>query len=158
MTDFETTHDTFVINRAYHCSPAEVYAAFSNPEAKKGWYAESPSHETLMFELDFRVGGKEALAVKMLPSTPVAGALLKWSSEYSDIKPENRIVFHQNVELNDRCISCAVVTVEFSPSSSGCDIRLTHQAVFFEGSDGPNMRKMGWEVLLENLQSALQSA
>lgn len=155
MTDFETIHDTFTISKSYKCSSAELYAAFSNPDLKRSWYAESPNHETLEYELEFERGGKELLAARMLPSTPVAGAVLKWSSDYRDIKPQSRIVFHQDVEMDGRCISCAVISVEFLPADTGCDVRLTHQAVFFEGSDGPEIRKMGWQALLTNLEAAL---
>lgn len=157
MTEFETTHDTFSIESSYQCAPAEVFSAFADIELKKRWYAESRAHDILEYGLDFAVGGKEVLAVRMSPSTPVAGAELKWSSDYSEIKPENRIVFHQNLAMNGRCISCAVITVEFTPTEMGCDLRLTHQAVFFEGSDGPEMRKMGWQALLAGLQVALSA-
>ncbi|MGH1329719.1 MAG: SRPBCC domain-containing protein [Paracoccaceae bacterium] len=152
MADFETTHDTFTIHKTYNCPPSRLYAAFSDPVLKQSWYAESPTHETLEYDLNFERGGKEVLAVKMRPSTPIAGAKLRWTSEYGEIEPETRIVFHQNVELNGRCISCAVISVEFLPSQSGCDLKLTHQAAFFEGSDGPEMRKMGWDLLLTNIE------
>ena len=32
---------------------------------------------------------------------------------------------------------------------------LTHQGAFFEGSDGPQMRKGGWEHLLDRLGASL---
>ncbi|PID35394.1 MAG: polyketide cyclase [Rhodobacterales bacterium] len=153
MTDFETTHDTFTIHKTYDCAPSRLFAAFSDPSLKKEWFAESPAYEALEYDLDFKPGGKEVLTAKMLPSTPVAGAVLRWTSEYGAIEPDARIVFHQNVEMNDRCISCAVITLEFLPTQSGCDLKLTHQAVFFEGSDGPEVRKMGWEALLTSLES-----
>ena len=31
----------------------------------------------------------------------------------------------------------------------------THQAAFFEGSDGPQMRKAGWEAILSRLDRAV---
>jgi len=42
-------------------------------------------------------------------------------------------------------------------TEKGTDLLFTHQAAFFEGSDGPEMRKGGWEKLLTNLDSELSS-
>jgi uncharacterized protein YndB with AHSA1/START domain len=155
MTEAEITHDTFTIDNTYSSAPAQAFAAFAELEKKKRWYADSPMYEVLEYDLDFVVGGQEVLVGKMLPSTPVAGAVLKWSSIYADVEPDNRIVFSQVVEMNERRISCALISVEFLPADTGCLVRLTHQAAFFEGSDGPDMRKIGWQALLEQLGSQL---
>ena len=74
---------------------------------------------------------------------------------YDEVKPDNRIVFSQVVEMNERRISCSLISVEFLPADTGCLVRLTHQAAFFEGSDGPEMRKMGWQALLQQLGKQL---
>lgn len=151
MTQPEIIHDTFTVENIYPSTPAKAFAAFADIEKKKRWYAESPTYEILDYDLDFSVGGREVLVGKMLPSTPVAGAVLKWSSAFAEVKQDNRIVFSQVVEMNDRRISCSLIAVEFLSDKSGCRVRLTHHAAFFEGSDGPEMRKMGWQVLLKQL-------
>ncbi len=155
MTEPEIVHDTFTLENRYPSAPAEAFAAFAELEKKKQWYADSTMYEVLKYDLDFSVGGREVLVGKMLPSTPVAGAVLKWSSIYAEVKADSRIVFSQVVEMNERRISCALISVEFLPADTGCRVRLTHQAAFFEGSDGPEMRKMGWQALLEQLGSQL---
>lgn len=155
MSKSELTHDTFTIRRSYLSSVDELFAAFSKPEMKRAWYAESPSHETLHYDLEFETGGQEVLEVRMLPGTPIADARLKWSSRYSHIGENSRIVFYQTTELNEKCISSAVVTLEFFAKGDGCDLELTHQAVFFEGADGPELRKMGWEFLLAGVEAVL---
>lgn len=50
------THDTFVIERTYDASPAQVFAAWSNPETKKNWFQKAN-------EFDFRVGGRESMQI-----------------------------------------------------------------------------------------------
>jgi len=157
MTKPEIIHDTFTIETTYPSAPTKVFAAFAKLDKKKRWYAESPGLETLEYDLDFSIGGREVLVGKMLPSTPIAGAVLKWTSTYGEIRPDNRIVFAQVVEMNDRRISCSLVTVEFMSAELGCLVRLTHQAAFFEGSDGPEMRKMGWQALLASLGKELSA-
>lgn len=155
MTQSEIVHDTFTIENTYSAAPAEAFAAFSELEKKRRWYADGAAYEVLEYDLDFSVGGREVLVGKMLPSTPVAGAVLKWSSVYDEIKPDDRIVFSQVVEMNERRISCSLISVEFLPADTGCVVRLTHQAAFFEGSDGPEFRKMGWQALLDQLSGEL---
>jgi hypothetical protein len=37
-------------------------------------------------------------------------------------------------------------------------LRFTHQAAFYEGADGPAMRRGGWEKLLDALATTLEPA
>ena len=46
--------------------------------------------------------------------------------------------------------------IEFSDFAGGTKLVFTHQAAFFEGADGPQMREMGWRYLLEALAPALE--
>ena len=57
-----------------------------------------------------------------------------------------------------RRISSSLVTFEFQPTAAGVDVVCTHQAAFYEGADGPQMRKGGWEKLLDALGDALVPA
>jgi hypothetical protein len=47
--------------------------------------------------------------------------------------------------------------VELLPAANGTDLVFTEQAAFFEGGDGPAMRKAGWGELLERLAKELAS-
>jgi hypothetical protein len=40
-------------------------------------------------------------------------------------------------------------------TEKGTDLIFTHQAVFFEGADGPEMREGGWRRLLEKPDAEL---
>ena len=151
-------HDTFEIEKRYSAAPAAVYQAFAEREKKRRWYAESPSHEQLAYSLDFRVDGGEELTARMLPGTPIAGATLRWSSLYAEIVPNERIVFFQTLDVDQRRVSGALITVLISPDAGGTCVRLTHQAVYFEGADGPEIRKMGWEHLLESIAGTVGQA
>ena len=150
-------HDTFVLEREYPKPPEKVFAAFRDPGKKRRWYAESEAHDILSYALDFRVGGAEVLQSRMKPGTPIAGAVLTWSQVFSDIVENRRIVFAQTLDRDNKRISCALMTVEILATSSGCRLVFTHQAAFFEGADGPQMRKMGWQALLENLGRKLEA-
>jgi uncharacterized protein YndB with AHSA1/START domain len=55
------------------------------------------------------------------------------------------------MNLAGRPLSVALVTIELTPRGDGTDVSCTFQGAFFEGSDGPEMRKGGWETLLDRL-------
>lgn len=151
----ETVHNTFVLKRSYPQSPQKVFLAFSSEDKKRRWYARDGAHEVLSYKLDFAIGGKEVLAGKMKAGTPIAGAVLTWSHEYLSITEGERVVFTQTLDVGAQRISCALITAEFLDDGGGCNLVFTHQAVYFEGADGPQMREMGWKVLLESLPLAL---
>jgi uncharacterized protein YndB with AHSA1/START domain len=156
MAQLSTVHDTFVLEREFPKPPEKVFAAFSDPAKKRRWYAESAMHDILSYELDFRVGGAELLQSRMKPGTPIAGALLTWSQTFSDVVENRRIVIAQVLSRDNTRISCSLMTVEFVASGAGCRLVFTHQAAFFEGADGPQMRKMGWQALFDTLGRELE--
>jgi hypothetical protein len=54
--------------------------------------------------------------------------------------------------LDGKTFSTALATVELVKMSAGTDLLFTHQGAYFEGADGPEMRKGGWVELLERLE------
>jgi hypothetical protein len=95
----------------------------------------------------------------MKPGTPIAGALLTWAQDYVDIVENQRLVGVQTLDMEMNGgrarASVAIVSIEFVPDGAGCKLVLTHQAVFFEQSDGPQMREFGWRALLDAVDGAL---
>ncbi len=146
-----TIHSTFVIERCYPVTPDRVFAALADPARKRRWFAESHGREA--FEMDFRVGGKERAVSRLGDQTPFPGVLLTADGVYLDIVPDRRVVIAANMTLGERRISASLATFELVPTESGTDLIFTHQAAFFEGSDGPQMREAGWQKLLSTLDA-----
>jgi uncharacterized protein YndB with AHSA1/START domain len=144
-------HDTFVIERSYPASPERVFRAFSDPAMKRRWFVDSRGHQVEQFEMDFRVGGNECSRLRFKEGTPVAGLPCLTDTYYHDIVPNRRLVFTTAMAIGGRQISVALATVELLSSDAGTDLVFTHQAAFFEGADGPEMRRAGWQTLLERL-------
>lgn len=152
MTDTQAAlHDTFVLERTYPKPPARVFKAFADPKQKRRWYAESESNELIKHEMDFRVGGAECIASRLGPNTPRPGFELAATMAYLDIVPDQRIVFSQAMTFGGKRISAALITMEMVPHEGGTKLICTHQAAFFEGADGPEMRKQGWVSLLDRM-------
>lgn len=148
-------HNTFVIERSYPASLERVFAAFSDAAKKRRWYAEGESHAVETFEMDFRVGGVERTAYRMNDKTPFPGVVLATEGSFQDIIPGRRVVIASTMTLGERRISSSLVTIELAATAQGCDLICTHQAVYFEGADGPQMREGGWRALFDRLATAL---
>jgi len=148
-------HDTFVLDRSYAAAPAKVFSFLSDPAKKRRWYAEGDHQQVEVFEMVFAVGGVERTRYRMAPGTPIAGAILSTEGAIQDIVPGQRIVIASTMTLGDRRISSTLVTFELSAEGGGTRLTCTHQGVFYEGADGPQMRKGGWVALLDKLGKAL---
>ena len=151
MSESPAVHGNFTIERHYDATPARVFAAFADPSKKKSWFAASDTHEITAFESDFRVGGVERLHYRFGENTPFPGAELTNDGYFHDIQPERRIVTSSHMSLAGRPISVALVTIELTPTDGGTDITCTFQGAFFEGADGLEMRKGGWQTMFDRL-------
>ena len=149
-------HDTFVLDRSYKHSRDRLFRALSDPALKARWFFAGNEAET--FDLDFRVGGREHQRRAMGHDTPFGGRFLENEGRYEDIIPGERIVMSSTMTLAGRRISSALITYELSDDGTGCRLRFTHQAAFYEGADGPVMRRGGWEKLLDTLAASLAPA
>jgi uncharacterized protein YndB with AHSA1/START domain len=155
MEDASALHSTFVIERRYPKAPEQVFAAFADPARKRRWYAESDTHEVERFELDFRVGGAERFSYRFKPGGPFAGVEISNEGRYLDILANRRIVLATAMAFAGKPISVALVTFELLRTDGGTDLICTHQGVFFEGADGPDMREQGWRALFGKLDHHL---
>jgi uncharacterized protein YndB with AHSA1/START domain len=155
MSDRSVIHNTFVIERDFPKSPERVFAAFAEPSKKRRWFAEGENHEVEEFVMEFRVGGAERVLSRFQAGSPFPGVTLTSDGIFQDIQPNSRIVTASRMSLGDRPISASLVTIELLPADQGTMLICTHQAAFFEGADGPQMREGGWRRLLDRLTSEL---
>lgn len=153
-----TLHNTFVIERKYPHPPEAVFAAFADPGKKRLWYAESRSHDVEEYVSDFRVDGTERFRYRFREGTPFPGVAITSDGVYEEIVPGRRIIMASRMALGGNLISVTLVTFEFLPTDTGSDLVCTHQAIFSEQSDGPEMREAGWQKLFDNLAGYLNNA
>ena len=155
MAEPTVIHDTFVIERAYPAPVERVFAYLSDPAKKRRWYADAGSHLVDSFEMDFREGGAEHSRYRLGETTPFPGVVMANDGTFEDIVPNVRIVMAGSMTLGGRRISTALITFELLNRGAETVVLLTHQACFYEGSDGPQMRKVGWVALLDSLGRAM---
>ena len=155
MSDTPIIHNTLVIERTYPKTAERVFNAFAFPAAKRRWYTNGSHHDVEKFDMDFRPGGVEHFSYRFKEGTPFRGATISNETIFCDIIANQRIVTSSTMSFDDRHISVALVTFEFVPAGEGTTLVCTHQAAFFEGSGGPEMREEGWRSLFEKLAADL---
>jgi uncharacterized protein YndB with AHSA1/START domain len=158
MEQQSVIHNTFVIEKSYPAKPERVFSAFADPIKKRRWFVEGENHTVESYEMDFREGGKEKAQFRFNQGLPVVGGLACTNeTSYLDVVPNKRLVFASVMMIEGKSISASLCTIELLATDKGTDLLFTHQAAFFEGSDGPEMRKGGWEKLLTKLDNELSS-
>ncbi|MBV8631385.1 MAG: SRPBCC family protein [Silvibacterium sp.] len=165
MNERTVMHSTFEIERDYPVPPEKVFAAFADPVKKQRWFREEENRVPEKFEMDFRVGGRERSQFR-ITAGPVEGAICSNDTTYLDIVPNSRIVLAYTMALGEKRFSSSLATFQLLAASAagnaaecaapGTKLVFTEQAAFFEGADGPEMRKGGWELLLERLAHELR--
>jgi len=151
MNGRSVIHSTFTVEHNFAQPIAAIYAAFIDPQRKQRWFAESPTQQLLEFRSEPRVGGREITRGLMLPGTPFPGVAVESECIYLEIEPQRHIVLAGDMRLGGVRISTSMITFEFFTSPTGSRLICTHQAAFFVGSDGSEMREAGWRVLFDRL-------
>jgi uncharacterized protein YndB with AHSA1/START domain len=146
MTIRSAVHDTFRVERHYDASPTRVFQAFADPQAKAKWFGGPADLKREEESFDFREGGRETLV-----SVFSDGTRFGFIATYTDIVPDERIVYTYEMSLNGDRISVSVVTVEFRAAGGGTDFAVIEQGVYLDGLDNPAQRRQGTEDLMDAL-------
>ncbi len=151
ITERSVVHDTLVLERLYAASPARVFAAWADPEARKRWDVPGEGWELTEFGSDFRVGGREHS--RFGPK----GNPRFWSEGlYLDIVQDRRIVSAGTMHRGNARISVTVATVELFLEGDGTRLILTDQSAFLDGGEDGATREQGYGSLLDKLAVFLQ--
>lgn len=139
-------HATIVMERAYHASPARVFAAWADVEARKRWSAPAENIRIEYEEADFREGGRDLSRCIEPGNADYIAAV-----QYIDIVGDQRMVFAEDVKHGNRRVSAALISVELAPNDVGTRLLLTMQIASFDGADMEKGYQFGWSAALDNL-------
>ncbi|QPF74704.1 ATPase [Roseateles sp. DAIF2] len=140
-------HTSFVLERPLPATPARVFRAWADPEAKRRWSDCHAGNGSLDYRVDFRVGGRESYRAR-LPD----GRLLEIEKVFLEILPAARILFAYTMVADGRSLSASLVTVEFEEAApAGTLLRLTEQLAYLDGHEDLEMRRRGTAEGLDRL-------
>jgi uncharacterized protein YndB with AHSA1/START domain len=145
MSSHKVSHTSFVIERRFKHSPQRVFAAWSNSEAKKRWFACHDGMVNVGYSLDFRPGGSETNKVAF------DGNVHAFSGHYLDIVPGERIIYAYDMHVDTTKLSASLATVTFEPDATGTLMVFTEQVAFLDGHNDREDRIRGTADGLDRL-------
>lgn len=156
MTDASTelkpaVHSTFRIERLYKASPARVFRALSNTEARRRWLVEGEGFEVLGYEIDFRVGGREVSRFRFGQSPEIVN-----ETTFQDIVPDARIIYCYRMTMGGAPMSASLTTIELLAEGEGALLVQTEQGAYLDGLDDGTGREEGCRLLLEALAKEVE--
>jgi uncharacterized protein YndB with AHSA1/START domain len=134
---------SLTLKRRLNASPARVFAAWTNAEKLKRWFAPGAS-QTILAESDPRVGGRYRLVAK----TP-DGEEHDVSGIYREVVPNAKLVFTWAWRSTPERES--LVTLTFKPDGDGCMLTLLHEQFFDEPAR--DRHNTGWTSALDKLEA-----
>jgi uncharacterized protein YndB with AHSA1/START domain len=144
------THATFVLERTFSASVADVWHALSDNAARDQWFGGGPEFDAREKSHDFRVGGHATEDGQWH-----AGPTSRFSSTYTDIVEHQRIVFTYDMWVDDRHLSTSLTTIALEPDGQATRLTYTEQGVHLDGLDSVQGREEGTAGLLDNLGAFL---
>jgi uncharacterized protein YndB with AHSA1/START domain len=140
------THATIVMERIYNASPARVFDAWADVEARKRWSAPADDITILYEEADFREGGRDVSRC-IEPGTADYVAQVV----YLDVRRNQRIVFAEDVRHGPKRVSAALISMELEAKGASTRLLLTMQIASFDGAEMERGYHFGWNAALDNL-------
>ena len=142
----------FALERVFKATPAQVFRAFADLQAKSRWFAGGGEDPKLVErEMDVRPGGRE-LAVGKWKS----GLTTRFDAIYFDVVPDRRLVYGYEMHLDARKISVSLACVEIEPHADGVKLKVAGQAVFLDGYEDNGARERGTAMLMDKLVATIE--
>ncbi len=140
------------INRVFPAPRTKVFAAWTEPEYLKKWWAPKGA-TTPLVEVDLRVGGRYRFGMKFpdMETFYVSG-------EYREVSPPECIAFTWQWEKNDVMSvptdKITQVRIEFHEKSEGTEVILRHEG--FPDRETCENHHQGWSDFFEKVTDLLQ--
>jgi uncharacterized protein YndB with AHSA1/START domain len=133
---------TVTVSRVVAASPAAIYAAWTEPDQMRRWYAT-------VVDADVRVGGRYRIELH-----EDDGSVNRFTGEYLALEPHSRIAFTHHSQTPEDRISDETVTVtlrEIEPGRTEVTVTNSWTGPEFEPSYYEDLRS-GWEEWVNRLE------
>ena len=151
MSNRTQIHATFTLEREYPATVEQVWEAFADAEIRDKWFG-SGDFEYTDRQHDLRVGG----ITTDDGHHGEGGPLSQFHATYTDIVPNERIVYSYDMWLDGAHASTSITTIVLEPISDGTRLTFTEQGVHLDGIHGPGPdaaagREQGTSDLLDKI-------
>ena len=144
-------HATVTLEHSYSAPVERVFSEFADPVARARWSA--PSEDELVYdEADFQIGGKDVFRCG-----PKGDLKFRGETHYLAIVANASVVSSETVDVDGQRVAAALTTLDFEPTESGTNLKVTIQVVSFVGPDMIRSYESGNKSALENLARHLSS-
>jgi uncharacterized protein YndB with AHSA1/START domain len=144
------TDDHFVLRleRLLDASPERVFAAWTDPDLLRRWWAAQPDWTTPEARTDVRVGGRYRLSMQ-----DADGTVHTVVGEYLEVDPPRRLVYTWQWEPQGDPAPTGVVTVvEVDFVADGSATRVVLEQRGFDGEADRDEHDHGWRGCLDKLE------
>ncbi|MGR3434799.1 MAG: SRPBCC domain-containing protein [Shimia sp.] len=144
------THDfqTIVVTRDIAATPETVFALWSDPALKEGWFmgGDRPDWASTEYVSDLAEGGEERCVF-----THAEMGRFTIPSHVLIAQAPSRCVSAYRMDRGDTPITASLVTIAVARSAKGTALTPTEQIVFTDGGDSLETRVPGTEAVIDKL-------
>lgn len=126
----------------------KVFAAWTDPEQLKKWFAPNEAFQVPEASVDLKVGGR--YRIQMLAPD---GGIHTAHGEYLEIVPPEKLVFTWGWEGNSEFPKNTRVTVKFVAQGQETEVQLRHE--WLPNAGAKRLHGEGWTGSLDRLQKFL---
>lgn len=151
MSNRTETHATFTLVREYAAPVEKVWEAFADADVRDKWFGSDEFVYTDR-QHDFRIGG----ITTDDGYHGEGGPLSQFHATYTDIVPNERIVYTYDMWLDGAHASTSITTIALEPVADITRLTFTEQGVYLDGIHGPGPdaaagREQGTAGLLDQI-------
>ena len=140
------------LTRTFAAPRERVFAAWTEPEVLRTWWAARHGWATSAVAVDLRPGGSYRLSMR----DPLADDEYTVSGEYLEVAPPERLRYTWTWEGEAEIMrgsEATVVTVDFVADGETTEVTVTHEG--FADDRIAGLHREGWTACLDNLERAL---
>ena len=140
----KTDTQSLQVRKSFTASPERVFDAWIDPDKAPKFLFATPDGKITRCDIDARPGGRFTIVRRdEQGDTEHVG-------EYEVVDRPRRLVFTFGVPRYSS--EMTRVSIDITPTSSGCDLTLTHEGVL---PDWAEKTKEGWTMILDSLAKAV---
>lgn len=143
---------TLTLERAFDAPRDAVFAAWTDPEVLRRWWAAGADWDTPVADVDLRPGGRYRLAMR----DPGSGDVFVVGGEYTEVDPPERLVYTWTWEHESQGSEGSVVTVVFHEDGGRTTVHLTHTG--FADAAAVARHEHGWKAVIDSLERRVLAA